>query len=223
MLPDGGGSSSSYVLVPLLNIDVASVGLNCPYARDAWNIKCNYTALLDSRMAEIRRRQPTGPYNLGGWSSGGVMAYMAAHRLLQAGEEADNLIIIDSPIPETMDRLPVGFYEFCETLSLNGGSTGTNVPAPEWLVLHFIATVDGLQEYRAHSLEGIKKRLKVSIIWACESVLDAKKSPSPELMTAKGSHFLLEKRTDFGPCGWEKLMTGAEIMLERVVATFRSW
>ena len=203
MLPDGGGSSSSYVPIPRLNIDVAIVGLNCPYARDAWNMKCNYNDLLDSYMTEIRRRQPKGPYNLGGWSSGGVMAYMAAYRLLKEGEEVDNLIIIDSPVPETMDRLPVGFYEFCESLGLYGSSTGTTVPAPEWLIPHFIATVDILEDYRAYPLQGIEKWPKVSIIWACESVLDEKNRPPSELIMTKGSHFLLENRTDFGPCGWK--------------------
>jgi noranthrone synthase len=217
MLPDGGGSSSSYVPIPRLNIDVAIIGLNCPYARDAWNMKCNYNDLLDSYMAEIRRRQPKGPYNLGGWSSGGVMAYMVAYRLLKEGEQVDHLIIIDSPVPETMDRLPVGFYEFCEKLGLYGGSTGTDVPAPEWLIPHFLATVDVLEDYRADPLRGIKKIPKVSIIWACDSVLDEKNKPPPELLNSKGSHFLLKARQDFGPCGWETLIPGAEIMMERVV------
>jgi noranthrone synthase len=216
MLPDGGGSSSSYVPIPRLNIDVAIIGLNCPYARDAWNMKCSYHDLLDSYMNEIRRRQPKGPYNLGGWSSGGVMAYMVAYRLLKEGEQVDNLIIIDSPVPETVDRLPVGFYEFCEKLGLYGGATGATTTAPEWLIPHFLATVDILEDYRADPLQGNKKMPKVSIIWACESVLDEKNKPPPELLTGKGSHFLLEKRTDFGPCGWEGLMPEAEIMCERV-------
>ncbi len=217
MFPDGGGSSSSYVSIPRLNIDVAIIGLNSPYARDAWNMKCNYHDLLDSYMTELRRRQPKGPYSLGGWSSGGVMAYIAASRLLQEGEEVDHLIIIDSPIPETVDRLPIGFYEFCETLGLYGNSTGKRTTAPEWLIPHFLATVDVLEDYRPDPLpQGKWKMLKVSIIWASESVLDEKNEPPKELMLSKGSHFLLTKRKDFGPCGWESLIPGADIMLEKV-------
>lgn len=217
MFPDGGGSSSSYVSLPRLNIDVAIIGLNSPYARDAWNLKCNYHDLLDSYMTELRRRQPKGPYSLGGWSSGGVMAYMAASRLLQEGEEVDHLIIIDSPVPETVDRLPIGFYEFCETLGLYGNSTGKQTTAPEWLIPHFLATVDVLEDYRPDPLpKGKWKMPKVSIIWASESVLDEKNEPPKELMLSKGSHFLLTKRKEFGPCGWEILMPGADIMMERV-------
>lgn len=217
MFPDGGGSSSSYVSIPRLNIDVAIIGLNSPYARDAWNMKCNYHDLLDSYMTELRRRQPKGPYSLGGWSSGGVMAYMAASRLLQEGEEVDHLIIIDSPIPETVDRLPIGFYEFCETLGLYGNSTGKQTTAPEWLIPHFLATVDVLEDYRPDPLpQGQWKMPKVSIIWASESVLDEKNEPPKELMLSKGSHFLLTKRKDFGPCGWESLIPGADIMTEIV-------
>jgi noranthrone synthase len=103
LLPDGGGSSSSYVPISRLKVDVAIISLNCPYARDPWEMKCDYNDLIDSYMTEIRCRQPHGPYHLGGWSSGGIMSYMVAHRFIKQGEGVLTLIIIDSPI---MDRLP---------------------------------------------------------------------------------------------------------------------
>ncbi|RYZ33447.1 MAG: amino acid adenylation domain-containing protein, partial [Myxococcaceae bacterium] len=66
----------------------------------------------------LRTVQPSGPYHLGGWSLGGVIAYEMAHQLRAAGEEVALLALIDSYVPETvaaseqaMDRtLAVGLF-----------------------------------------------------------------------------------------------------------------
>jgi surfactin synthase thioesterase subunit/acyl carrier protein len=217
LLPDGGGSSSSYVPLPRLNADCALVGLNCPYARDAWNLKCHHDDLINAYMNEIRRRQPSGPYHLGGWSSGGIMAYMVAYKLIKAGEVVTNLIVIDSPVPKIMDRLPTKFHEFCDSIGLFGNAMGAATPtAPEWLIPHFNATVEVLADYRAVPLPRGCQMPKMSIIWACEAVLDESVVPPEELVNSKGIHFLLEKRSDFSPCGWEELLPGTEFVLDRV-------
>ncbi|TVY85230.1 putative sterigmatocystin biosynthesis polyketide synthase [Lachnellula suecica] len=222
LFPDGGGSSSSYDPVPKLKVDAAIIGLNCPYARDPENLKCNIDDLMGSYLTELRQRQPHGPYNLGGWSSGGIFAYLAIQRLLAAGEQVSSLLIIDSPVPRVMDKLPTNFYEYCDSLGLFGYSMGdSSQQTPEWLIPHFNASVDVLHGCKVPSLDVPPEKLpKVSIIWACETVLgDAKVEWMPNLTDgqSKGIHFLVEKRTDFGPCGWEKMLPGAEILCDKVV------
>lgn len=217
LLPDGGGSSSSYVPLPRINADCALVGLNCPYARDAWNLKCHHDDLIDAYVNEIRRRQPSGPYHLGGWSSGGIMAYMVAYKLIRAGERVANLIAFDSPVPKIMDRLPTKFHEFCDSIGLFGNAMGAAAPmAPEWLIPHFNATVDVLADYHAVPIPKGTQMPKMSIIWACEAVLDESVIPPEELVNSKGIHFLTEKRSNFGTCGWEELLPGAEFLIDRV-------
>jgi len=46
----------------------------------------------------IRRVQPEGPYHLGGYSAGGVVAFDMACQLQQAGAQVSTLILIDSSI-----------------------------------------------------------------------------------------------------------------------------
>ncbi|KAI4159137.1 MAG: hypothetical protein LQ342_006841 [Letrouitia transgressa] len=219
LLPDGGGSASSYVPIPKLNADVSIVGLNCPYARDSENMNCTITALMESYVTEIRRRQNHGPYHLGGWSSGGVFAYLATQKFISEGEEVEDLVIIDSPVPQLVDRLPTYFYEYCDQIGLFGIS---NNSAPKWLIPHFEASVDVLVGYQLQPLPEGKKMPKTSLIWACDSVLDGKDAPpiGKEKEGEKGSkgvHFLLEKRKDFGTNGWEVMLPGAEFVLEKVV------
>jgi thioesterase domain-containing protein len=47
-------------------------------------------------IEEIRRVQPAGPYRLGGWSLGGVIAFEMARQLAAAGEEVALLALLDS-------------------------------------------------------------------------------------------------------------------------------
>ena len=51
-------------------------------------------------LAEIRLRQPAGPYFLGGHSFGGLVAFEIAQLLLRANEEVSRLILLDTPISE---------------------------------------------------------------------------------------------------------------------------
>ncbi|WP_230255469.1 non-ribosomal peptide synthetase/type I polyketide synthase [Rhodopirellula halodulae] len=47
----------------------------------------------------VRSVQPTGPYMIGGWSVGGVIAMELAQQLIADGEQVANLVLLDSSIP----------------------------------------------------------------------------------------------------------------------------
>jgi thioesterase domain-containing protein len=51
-------------------------------------------------MAEIRQRQPTGPYRVGGYSFGGLLALEVAQQLRAAGEEVAALFLIEAVYDE---------------------------------------------------------------------------------------------------------------------------
>jgi thioesterase domain-containing protein len=50
-------------------------------------------------VESIRTLQPSGPYLLGGWSMGGVVAYEMAQQLVRMGERVEVLMLIDSQVP----------------------------------------------------------------------------------------------------------------------------
>ncbi len=50
-------------------------------------------------IAEMRRLQPRGPYLVGGFSGGGIIAYEIAQQLTAAGEEVAALVMLDTPLP----------------------------------------------------------------------------------------------------------------------------
>lgn len=50
-------------------------------------------------IAEIRTVQPHGPYLIGGFSGGGLIAYEMAQQLRAAGEETAIVVLLDTPYP----------------------------------------------------------------------------------------------------------------------------
>ncbi|WP_085314308.1 non-ribosomal peptide synthetase [Derxia lacustris] len=55
--------------------------------------------MAEAHLAELRARQPHGPYLLGGWCFGGVLAYEAARQLRAEGETVEGIVLIDTRAP----------------------------------------------------------------------------------------------------------------------------
>jgi thioesterase domain-containing protein/acyl carrier protein len=85
-------------------------------------------------VAAIREVQPGGPYHLGGWSLGGVVAYLAALELRAAGEEVPVLALFDSPAPPE-GGAPPSDYDDGELLRVFarflGARCGKELPRPD--------------------------------------------------------------------------------------------
>ncbi|MGH3681953.1 MAG: alpha/beta fold hydrolase, partial [Natronosporangium sp.] len=63
-------------------------------------------AMAARYLPDVRARQTTGPYLLGGWSMGGLVAYEMAQQLVAAGEQVGLLVLVDTPTPELIGELP---------------------------------------------------------------------------------------------------------------------
>ena len=71
----------------------------------------------------VRAAQPSGPYTLGGWSFGAVLAHEMACRLAAEGEEVDALVCLDAFVPGRAGR-PVGLDPgfLADSLRLQAGA-----------------------------------------------------------------------------------------------------
>jgi acyl carrier protein len=144
-LPDGSGSATSYVSIPNIGPDVCAYGLNCPFMKDPEQWTCGIEVSAVIYLAEIKRRQPNGPYIIGGWSAGGVIAYAVAQALLAAGEKVEKLLLLDSPCPVDLAPLPARLHIFFNEIGLLG--TGDPTKTPKWLLPHFSAAIRTLSDY----------------------------------------------------------------------------
>lgn len=214
LFPDGSGSATSYATIPGISPDVCVYGLNCPYMRTPENLKFPLHELTAPYVAEIRRRQPQGPYNFGGWSAGGICAYDAARYLIfEEGERVERLLLLDSPFPIGLEKLPRRLYRFFDSIGLFGEG---KAPPPKWLLPHFLAFIDSLDAYNAspfpfNDSKHASKIPKTFMVWAkdgvCSKLSDPRPAPAEDgSPDPREMLWLLNNRTDLGPNGWDTLV-----------------
>ena len=79
-----------------LGIDQPFYGLQSPALLPGAEPADGVEAMAERYLEEIRTVQEQGPYHLGGWSFGGLVAYEMAARLVASGQEVALLALIDA-------------------------------------------------------------------------------------------------------------------------------
>lgn len=206
LLPDGSGSATSYMHIPPLHHSIAIYGLNCPFMRNPTEYTIGVRNVSRLFLNEVRRIQPKGPYYIGGWSAGGVMAYEVTLQLMAMGEKVSKLFLIDSPCPVSLKPLPTRLFKFFDDIGLLG-SRGTG-SSPSWLIPHFEYSVQNLAEYEPAPMLSGSAPATIAI-WAkegvCENMVGVER-PRAGGDEPKTMKWLLDKRTDFGDNGWAQLL-----------------
>ncbi|KAL2150157.1 hypothetical protein VTH82DRAFT_7833 [Thermothelomyces myriococcoides] len=216
LFPDGSGLATSYLNIPDLADDVAVFGLNSPYVKNKAEgmDRCPFEAFVGAYVAEVRRRrQPRGPYFVGGWSAGGICAYRAAQRLRdEHGEQIGGLVLLDSPRPDRRKRLPTRLYDEFDRRGIFG--TGGR-RAPSWLLAHFTGFSAMLDTFTLKPWGA--ECLPTWIVWAANGVdEDGTIEIRPE--DPANMAWLLRKRRpeDLVANGWDALVGKDRIHVEIV-------
>ncbi len=95
--PAGGSAGVYRQLATLVGEDLAFYGL------ERFEDDAAVEERADRYVALIRAVQPSGPYRLGGWSFGGVLAYEIARRI--GGAEVELVAMIDAGLPRLVDNV----------------------------------------------------------------------------------------------------------------------
>ncbi|MFP2902226.1 alpha/beta fold hydrolase, partial [Corallococcus sp. 4LFB] len=119
----GGGSVLGYSeLVRQLGNDRPVYGLSASGLDGGALPPASIEALARDYLAQVRTVQPRGPYLLGGWSFGGLVALEMARQLQLTGEPVELLALMDSTVPTPQPRPapdPLGMLAlFARTLGL---------------------------------------------------------------------------------------------------------
>lgn len=100
------GAQMYQTLARRLSVDVSVYGLFTQAEIDLLERPEGHAAprfeidnLADAYLRLIRAQQAHGPYLLGGYSIGGVIAYQVARRLMEQGEEVSLLAMLDCALP----------------------------------------------------------------------------------------------------------------------------
>lgn len=116
-------------------------------------------SLAEAYLQIIRTQQPHGPYHLGGYSVGGVLAYEVGQRLLAMGEDVALLVMLDCAMPgKGWKRLKAGIVRRARMFQREGWGHLLHLYR-QWRALEAAGTVPGgrrneayaraIREYRA--------------------------------------------------------------------------
>jgi thioesterase domain-containing protein len=101
-----GGTLSAYAPLTHELTDGGTVyGLESP-ALSGSGVSRSLADLATDYTQRIRVAQPAGPYQLAGWSMGGVIAFEIARRLELAGAVVTLLVLLDAPFAVPADYAP---------------------------------------------------------------------------------------------------------------------
>ncbi|TGJ83872.1 hypothetical protein E0Z10_g4873 [Xylaria hypoxylon] len=188
LFPDGAGRASSYTW--LSAVDFGATSLNTIYGLDSPFMGDNAAAFGDVSLRDvvsayiraIRAVQPHGPYHLGGWSIGGVLAFEAASQL----QGVSSLFLIDPPCPRVLEeqdgmgRTVYGFETAQEIIDIatlvHGNHNGSKAPSnsrkgdEDAMQAHFVGSTQMLERYRPLPLP--KLGLRTTLLWAKHGVLE---------------------------------------------------
>ena len=154
-------------------------------------------------VKEIRRRQPQGPYIIGGYSAGGYYAFEVAKQLRHEGEKVEKLVLIDSPC-----RVEFGApqTEAIQFLSDHGmlGDWGAAKKTPDWFVRHFQGTIEAVERYTPKIMGGERETNATEmpecfVIWATKGILEEIDIEPSEMgldLSAKITKFMLEGKRE---------------------------
>ena len=205
LIPDGGGAPTSYIFLGDISPKVAIWGLTSPYCKTPEEYMCGVVGIATKFIQEIKRRQPKGPYHIGGWSAGGVISYETVRQLIDMGDVVETLVFIDTPCPLIIEPLPGTLHRFFGSIGLLGDGEGAIDRLPPWLLPHFAASVHALSTYDASPLPK-DKCPNVMAIWCEDGVCKEESDPRPDPYPYGHAQWLLENRTDFGTNLWEEFV-----------------
>ncbi|HEV7674528.1 MAG TPA: thioesterase domain-containing protein, partial [Candidatus Angelobacter sp.] len=91
-------------LAPYIDEEIPVYGLP---ARPVGEAEFKTVEEMATRMVQmIRSVQPVGPFRIGGWSFGGMLAYEIAVQLIAAGQHIDFLGMLDTSYPPGISKFP---------------------------------------------------------------------------------------------------------------------
>ncbi|KAE8331373.1 hypothetical protein BDV39DRAFT_189789 [Aspergillus sergii] len=223
LIPDGFGSGAVFnALVSLLSQvkHVSVYALNSPFLKikpDPDQLP-SIEELAATYVAEIKRRQPEGPYMVGGYSIGGVLALEAVRQLLEYGNEVERMFLIDTPCPAFACSMPDALVEFLNSINRFGVMSEDEVqenkrgcPLSSY---HFTLSRQQLSIYQVSRLPG-RNVPRVVLFSAKEGVDKQDEVVRPEVLPAEQQlvDWFLNDRAHGELSEWDKILENVKVVL----------
>ncbi len=178
--------------------------------------------LAEQYLPALREVQPDGPYRLGGWSSGAIVAFELAHRLEAGGQIVEQVAVIDAPAPHTPREIDdaallLWFLEDLE-VSLGPDEIGADEAGRLATLPTEQAVAAAVELARRHGAAGLDPADLVSALAVFRGVVRASNAYRPPRIAAditvlRAAHGVVSEFADHPEAnspgwGWASLTTG---------------
>jgi iterative type I PKS product template protein len=236
LMADGTGSVGSYLHLRPFKSKQAVYGIDSPYYRcpsrmtSEVGIKGAAKLVVDALI----KAQPTGPFLIGGYSAGCLVAFEISRQLAALGRKVDGLLLIDLCCPRAQQKDQATLLaedEFSYAVfeaAVNKGGLWKSIRSNRD---HFRAFFVAMNEYTPTPMSAAERPAKTAVIWA-EKGLVNRVSDDPVLMQKLAEQgvpttpypgfmedpklgtfacLVPDKGENLGPNGWDKY-TGGEVL-----------
>ncbi|CAG8111497.1 unnamed protein product [Penicillium salamii] len=162
-------------------------------------------------VAELKRRQHQGPYILGGYSFGGIVAFEAVRQLLENGDRVEKLFLFDTLCPIGKSSLPDDLIKFLNTIDCVSSDKDDQIQGSNQGRLtmkdHFTFARRQLERYTATKLPG-RKFPQAVLVSAREGVnkQDAVPRPCVSPPYQRVVDWFLDDRDTGEDLGWKEFL-----------------
>jgi thioesterase domain-containing protein/acyl carrier protein len=129
-----GGHVMSYQELAKHFFDRPFVGIQSPGIVDETDAFDTVEEMAAYYVALIKQRQPDGPYLIGGWSFGGILAYEVARIMENSGDSISGLVMIDSYLPVKTNATDDHDLFLNFVTDLNGRFNALNLSGSEFVL-----------------------------------------------------------------------------------------
>lgn len=165
LAPDGFGSGAVFgglgsLLSSVRNVSVYALNSPFMHSNPDPDDPLTIEELAAIYVGEIKRRQPEGPYLLGGYSVGGVLAFEVARQLLEDGNDIEKLFLIDTACPTFVRYFPDALVRYLDSIEQvrvgNGSELRPNRRGRLVANDHFCLARQQMRAYQVRRLPGRK-------------------------------------------------------------------
>lgn len=233
MIADGTGTVATYLHLRPFKSKQAVYGIDSPYFRcpSRMTSKVGIEGVAKLIVDALIKAHDAGPFLIGGYSAGCLVAFEVSRQLAAAGRKVDGLLLVDMCCPRSRrtDQLTLlaedeFSYAVFEAAVNKDGLWSTIGSSRD----HFRAFFVAMNEYTPAPMTAAERPAKTAVIWA-ERGLVNRVSDDPALMQklegqgvptkpypgfmedpALGTFACLvpDKGGNLGPNGWEKYTSG---------------
>lgn len=238
MLPDGTGSVASFIHFRPFSSKHVVYGVDSPYLRCPSRMrsqKVGIEGVSKLIVDALVQAHPTGPFLMGGYSVGGLVAFEISRQLARAGRSVDGLLLIDMCCPRSRRMDPARLLAEADVSeAVLGGITHRD---GQWSSLksnraHMRQFFFAMNEYTPPVMTAAERPARTAVIWAERGLVNRLSENSVQIQKLEGQGipvrpypgfmqdpnlstfacFVTNKsEEDLGPNGWEKY-TGGDVM-----------